>query len=424
MNLHRATFTALAIIFSLAELMPARANLHTDVDKAARPPLKIGILTTLSGAVGAAGHETVDGMKLFLEMNGNTLGGRKVEFIVEDDQGDPATAVRRLKKLVEEDKVDILDGEVMANVGYALAPFVEKYKVPFVYPVAPCDNFTQRLHYNWIVRTNSSSSQLMLPFGDWAYKQRGYRKIAALASDFPFGYEAVGGFQKSFEDAGGKIVQKIWVPLTVTDYSPWITKVSKGADAILLLGVGQVGPKLTKQLREQGITAPIVACGTTFDDHILRRFDDEAIGAVSALPYSPTLNTEANRQFVKAYQGKYKRFPSHLSECGYTSVLWIDQALRSIGGDFGNKEKFLRALKQVKLQNAPRGSVRLDAWGNPTENIYLREVQKVNGHLQNTVIVTFPQVTQFWKYNPQKYLQQPPYSRDYPPCIVDTGAQK
>jgi len=143
---------------------------------------------------------------------------------------------------------------------------------------------------------------------------------------------------------------------------------------------------------------------------------DEVLGVVTALQYSAALTTPANRKFAQAYEAKFKQTPSYYSEGTYVAGVAMKAALESIGGDIESADKFLAALRRVDLSDAPRGPIRFDDYGNPIQNVYVRKVERVNGRLQNTVIYTFPKVSQFWTYKPEDFLKNPVYSRDYPPC--------
>jgi branched-chain amino acid transport system substrate-binding protein len=143
---------------------------------------------------------------------------------------------------------------------------------------------------------------------------------------------------------------------------------------------------------------------------------DEVLGVVTALHYSAALNNPVNRKFVQAYEAKFKQVPSYYSEGTYVAGLQLKRALESIGGDAENTERLVGALRKVELTDTPRGSIRFDEYGNPIQNIYVRKVERVGGKLQNTVIYTFQNVSQFWTYKPDEYLKNPVYSRDYPPC--------
>ena len=161
---------------------------------------------------------------------------------------------------------------------------------------------------------------------------------------------------------------------------------------------------------------PLIGGGTFTDEHVLRTMGDESVGIVTALHYSAVVDTPANKKFAEAYQAKYSQVPSYYSEGTYVSCLALEKALESVGGDVDDREKLVAALRKVDLGSAPRGPIKIDSYGNPVENVYVRKVEKVNGKLQNTVVHTFPSVSQFWTYKPEEFLKNPVYSRDFPPC--------
>lgn len=385
---------------------------------AQKGPVKIGVITPMTGAAAAIGKDMVNGLTLYLEQNEQQIAGRKAEVIVEDSQGKPDVALTKLRKLVENDKVQVLLGEVFAHIGYAMAPRVDEYKVPMLYPVIAADDLTQRKPAKWVVRTGWSSSQPSHPFGEWVYKTLGYKRVAVIAIDYAFGWEVVGGFQKSFEEAGGQVIQKLWPPLGTTDFAPYLAQIRRDADAVFALMVAASALRFPKQYEDAGlkIRLPLIGGGTSFDEFVLPSLGDEAIGGITPLIYSAALDTPENARFVKAYRAKFGKVPSYFSETCYTAGRWINEAARAIDGNVENNEAFLAALRKVEIPDAPRGPIKLDAHDNPIQNIYVRKVEKKDGELWNTVIHTFPAVSQFWKYTPEEFLKQPVYSRDFPPC--------
>jgi len=161
---------------------------------------------------------------------------------------------------------------------------------------------------------------------------------------------------------------------------------------------------------------PLIGSGNFTDEHVLRNMDDTALGIVTALHYSAALATPANQRFVKAYEARYNQGPSYYSEGPYAAGSALKAALEAVGGEIEDTAKFLAALRKVNITDAPRGPIALDDYGHPIQNIYVRRVERVEGKLQNTVIHTFPKVSQFWTYKPDEYLKNPVYSRDWPPC--------
>ena len=389
------------------------------VTPAQQTPIKIGFTTDLTGTAAQAAKDMVNGFTMYLDEVGGQMAGRKVELIVEDTQGRPDVALTKLRKLVEHDRVHLVAGVLFGHLGYAMAPKVEEYKIPALFTVTAADDLTQRLKYRWIIRTGWASSQPSHPFGEYAAKTLGYRKIAVIASDYAFGWEVVGGFQRTFEESGGQVVQKLWAPLGAMDLAPFIAKLRRDADAVLTMIAGASTIQFMKQYEEAGLKGkiPLIAGGPAVDEALLPSMGDEAIGVISPLIYSGALDTPANRRFAREYRAKFGKVPSYFAETNYTSGRWINEAVRSLAGNVEDREKMLAALRKVEIPDAPRGPVKLDGYGNPIQNVYFRKVERNReGELQNTVIVTIPAVSQFWKYNPEEFLKRPVYSRDVPPC--------
>jgi branched-chain amino acid transport system substrate-binding protein len=384
--------------------------------------LVIGFIAPTTGLYAQIGKDMVDGFQMYLEEHGNKLGGANVKFIVEDDQGKPDTGVTKAKKLVLQDHVNMFIGGLLASTGYALAPVSTAEKTLYISSVSSADDLTQRQSskYPYFARTSWTSSQPHQPLGQWACDQ-GYKKIVTIAADYAFGYETVGGFQKVFEDCGGKIIQKIWPPLGTKDFGPFIPNIKADADAIFTTMVGPMALQFPKQLRGAGIKKPIVGAGVSYDEFVLPFMGDEVIGDVSALHYGAGINTPENEKFVKAYRAKYGKMPGYYSENNYSTAMWIDEAMKKAGGKYPGPEAFIKLMQSIKL-NAPRGPVSMDDMRNPVENVYIKKVQKTKmfgydkEELWNTVIKTYPNVSQFWTYGKEKFLAQPVYDRDFPPC--------
>lgn len=384
--------------------------------------LRIGYIAPVTGIFAQVGKDMVDGFQLYLEQHNNKLGGMDVKFIVEDDQGKPDAGVTKAKKLVLQDKVHMFIGGLLASTGYALAPVSTAEKTLYISSVASADDLTQRQldKYPYFLRTSWTSSLPHHALGQWAC-DNGHKKITAIAADYAFGYEVVGGFQKAFEDCGGKIIQKVWVPLNTKDFGPYIPTLKGDADAIFTVMVGPAALQFPKQLRGAGIKTPIVGSGVSYDEFVLPFMGDEVIGDVSALHYSTAIQTPENEAFVKAYRAKYGKVPGYYSENNYSTAMWLDQAIAKAGGKYPGPEAFIKIMQSIKI-NAPRGPVELDENRNPIENVYIKKVEKKKmfgydkDELWNTVIKTYPHVSQFWTYGKEKFLAQPVYSRDFPPC--------
>lgn len=383
----------------------------------AAEPIKIGFFAPLSGFAAQTGKDMLTGLKFYLKQQGGKVAGREIILISEDTEAKPAVALTKVRKLVEKDGVHILMGGLMASTGYALQPYVDGKKIPTLYPVMAPDDITQRKRAKWIVRTGWSSSQPSHPFGEYAYKELGLRKIVTLGFDYAFGWEVIGGFQKTFEEAGGKIIQKIWVPVGNRDYAPFLPQIKKEADAVFALLFGAGALQFVKQFKEFGLKDKftLLGGGTTTDEHVLPSMGDEAIGIYTTLHYSAALNTPVNKRFTESYRKFAGKSASYYSEALYTGGRWAIEAMKAIGGKVEDRAAFLSALQKQTLTDVPRGPLKISSYGNPIQNIYIRKVERVDGELQNTVIKTYPNVSQFWKYDPKEFLKQPVYARDYPP---------
>lgn len=392
------------------------------VAPASAEELRIGYIAPVTGIFAAVGKDMVDGFQMYLDEHGGKLGGADVKFIVEDDQGKPDTGVTKAKKLVLQDHVQMFVGGLLASTGYALAPVSTAEKTLYISSVASADDLTQRQldKYPYFIRTSWTSSLPHQPLGQWAC-DNGYKKAITIAADYAFGYETVGGFQKVFEDCGGKVVQKIWPPLGTKDFGPYIPTMKADADVIFTTMVGPMALQFPKQLRGAGNKTPIVGSGVSYDEFVLPFMGDEVIGDISALHYSAAIDTPKNQAFVKAYRAKFGKVPGYYSENNYTTAMWIDEAMKKAGGKYPGPEQFIKLMQSIKL-DAPRGPVELDDMRNPIENVYIKKVEKKKmfgypkDELWNVVIKTYPHVGQFWTYGKEKFLAQPVYDRDFPPC--------
>ncbi len=385
---------------------------------AQKGPIKVGLLVPQTGPLAANGKDMINGMQLFFEEQGYKLAGREVKLTIEDGAGQPATGLTKTRSLVESQGIHLLIGPLSAAVGYAIAPYIDGKKLPTLFPIVAAEDITQRKRSPYIVRVGWSGAQPHHPFGKWVYDNLGYRRVAIIGYDFAFGWEVVAGFQRTFEESGGQVVQKLWSPLGTADFGPYLAQLRRDVDAVFAQFSGADALRFAKQFNDAGLRArlPLIGGGTFTDEHVLRSMGDEVLGVITPLHYSAALANPANAKFAKAYETKYAQVPSYYSEGTYVAGVALKAALEAIGGDIENVDRFLGALRKVDLSDAPRGPMRFDDYGNPIQNIYVRKVERVGGRLQNTVIQTFPNVSQFWSYKPEDFLKNPVYSRDYPPC--------
>jgi branched-chain amino acid transport system substrate-binding protein len=384
---------------------------------AAAETIRIGYLGPQTGIFAQAGKDMLDGLKLSLEQIGYQAGGRKIELFEEDTEGNSTTAIAKYRKLVSHDRIHVLTGVLLANVGNSLVPLIERDQLPTLFLTTP-DDLTKRKIAKWLLRSNFAASQIMHPLGDYAAKTLKYRRVATIAMDNPFGHEEIGGFQRVFEDSGGKVVQKIWVPLNALDFAPFLAQVPPDVDAVCAVFVAGQAVRFVKQYGESGLKSkiPLIGTGVMTDESALRGMGDEAIGIVGALLWSPTLQNPANQTFMKLAEAKFGRTPAYFHAVMYSSGRWIAEAAQSLNGQVEDREKLVAAIRRaIEATPDPRGPIKLDEYGNPTENVYIVRVDKQGGKLVNTIVHTYPLVSQFWTYKPEEFLKNPAYSRDYPP---------
>jgi branched-chain amino acid transport system substrate-binding protein len=409
---HRARRVVLALVLAALVVAPTGRDVASAAD-----PIRIGYMGPMTGIFAQAGKDMLDGLKMGLEAAGGQVAGRKLELIEEDTEGNPATAQAKYRKLVQQDKIHVLAGVLLANIGYALVPPIERDELPSLFLTTP-DDLTKRRPPKWILRTNFAASQPMHAMGDYAAKVLKYKRVAVVAMDNAFGHECAGGFQRVFEDAGGRVVQKTWVPLNAMDFAPYLTQVPRDVDAVVQVFVAGQAVRFAKQYAESGLKEklPLVGIGVFSDESALRSMGDEAIGTMGALIWAPTLNNPANQTFMKLAEARLKRTPAYFHAVMYSAGRWITAAAGAIDGKVEDRARFLAAIRKASESTEdPRGPIKLDEYNNPTQNVYILKVEKVGGRLQNTVIHTYPMVSQFWTYKPEEFLKTPQYDRSHPP---------
>ena len=394
------------------------ASLSASVHAAGSDPIRIGFLTIKSGALAAGGKQMEDGLRLFLKERNNMIAGRKVELFVGDTAGQPAITKTRAQELVEKDNVQVIIGPLAAFEALAIDDYIRKSEVPVISPSAGAEDLTQRKPNPWLVRAVGTSAQPSHVMGEYAARELKYKRIAIIADDFAFGHEIAAGFQRTFEENGGKVVQKLWSPLNVADYGTYIGQIKPNVDAVYAAFAGGNGIKFLKQYKEYGMKEkiPVIGAMTTVDEGILKSMGDEALGVISSGWYTASIDNADNKHFVQSMNRDYQQDPGYYSMGAYGAALMLEQTLKDVKGKIEDKAAFMAALRNVHLTNDPRGKLSLDALGNPVMDIYIRKVERKNGKLSNTVIKTYPAVTQFWNYSKKDFLANPVYARDYPPA--------
>jgi branched-chain amino acid transport system substrate-binding protein len=381
-------------------------------------PLKIGFLTVLTGPLAAGGQQQVEGAGLFLNERNGMIAGRKVELITQDTAGNPAQAKTKTQELVERYNAPVMIGPLATNEALAMDGYIRETKVPLITTTSAATVDLKSHAVNpWVLHAFGTAPQVTYPLGDYAAKMLGFKKVAIVAEDFTYGHEGAGGFHLAFEAAGGKIVQKLWPPLNTPEYAPYLAQIKPDVDAIYMGFAGSNPVRFLKQFNDFGLKGKVTVLGntTSTDEGILRVMGDEAVGVYTGGWYAAGLVTMDNKKFVAGINAAYKHDPGFYTAGPYTALLIIEEALKTTGGKTADAAGFLKAMHEVRLDHGPIGPVRLDEYGTPVLDIHIRKVARVNDKLTNTIVKTYPRVSQFWTYNPKQFVEQPVFSRDFPP---------
>jgi len=404
-----------------APAAPAAAT-EAPAAPAAGGEIKVGFISAFTGIFSGFGEMQKQGAILALEEANYTAGGKKIVVVYEDDQLDNEQAVTKAKKLVEQDKVDILTGLVSGDEGLAVGDYMKDKNIPVIPMYSASEDMTMRAFYPMIVRTTWTGAQSMDVFGYWLAKVKGYKKIYQLGEDYSFPWNEGGGFKRGFCRGGGVEVTSVWFPPgSTSDFSSMIAAIplDQGYDAVLYNGGGSDAVNFTKQFVELGVNKKIKLLGqsNTFEKPDLDVLPVDIAGSISPHHTTDDMATAEWLKFKEAFNKRWSRDPSAASEFAYSSMRVILRGIDAMKGDITDKTALVDAMLKVDMTDDPRGPVTLDPkWHSAIENAYIREVTlDSNGKLFNKGIWTVKNVSQFGPYDPELYMKQPSDSNKYPP---------
>ncbi|HKQ27790.1 MAG TPA: ABC transporter substrate-binding protein [Burkholderiales bacterium] len=379
-------------------------------------PIRLGLMTVKTGPLASGGIDMERALTQYLKERNNTLAGRKVELFVGDGGGVPAQTRTKIQELVERDRIQVMIGPLDTASALAADDYIRQAQL-LTLSVAAAEDMTQRKPNPWFTRGTSTSSQSAMPLADYAAKTLGYKRMAVIADDIAYGHEMCAGFMRVFEDAGGKVVQRMFPPLTVPDYGTYLAQLKTNIDAIFLGFAGSNGFRYLRQFNEYGLMGKVKPIGgmTALDEAVLRNMGDEALGIITSCWYSAEINNPINQKFAEAFRKDWKYDPGFYAAATYTEAAVLEATLNQIKGNVEDKAAFMKAVRSIKVDTC-RGPVSFDQYGNVVGNVYIRRVARKQGRLVNEVIHTYPNVSQFWTYKPEEFLKNPVYSRDYPPA--------
>src|SRR5690625_2959030 len=338
-----------------------------------RKPIKIGLMAPLTGVVAAGGKEIVEGFELYWQERDMEVAGRPVEIIVEDDAGNPDTALQKARRLVEQENVDFLFGNLLANTGLAVANYVKDNGVPYFIPVIAADDLTQRQRTRNVIRVAGyTASQMPRALADWALKQ-GYRRMATIAQDYAFGHEQCAGFAQVFTEGGGEIVAQLWNPLNTADFSPYIGQLADmDLDAVFAMELGADAARFMKQYIDFGMKdqVPLIGAQNFTDQSVIRTMGEDFEGVVSSAHFAEGSDNRHTGELVQDYLEKFCNLPSLYGFSHYSGAKWVSDVIESLDGDISDRDKFIDAVLESELVDSPLGHpVRFDDYGNPIYDI-------------------------------------------------------
>jgi branched-chain amino acid transport system substrate-binding protein len=381
--------------------------------------IRVGLMAPLTGVVAAGGRECVDGFNIYWDQVGKTVAGRELDIILEDDGSSPDTALQKARRLVEQRNVHFLCGNLIGNTGLAVAEYAKNSGVPYFMPIIGVDDMTQRKRIPNVMRIAGAvtGSQCTRPLADFALK-KGYRKLVTISADYAYGHEQCGGLVQTFTENGGQVLRQFWHPLNTADFSPYITQIqSMNPDFIFAMEAGADANRFMQQWMNFGLKGkiPVYAGNNTPDQAVIRTAGAEFEGVISAAQFSEGSDIPAAKAFVADYEKKYGKLPGAYALTFYAGAMWLKEGLAAAKGNVEDRNVLVQAMSKVVLRDSPLGQpVQLDDYGNPILDVYIREVKRrPDGKLWNVTVETYPQVSQFWKYNPEEYLKQPNYNRDF-----------
>lgn len=356
-------------------------------------PFKIGLILPMTGQQATTGRQIEAAAKLWMAQNGDTIAGRKVELILKDDTSVPDVTRRVAQELVVNDKVDVLAGFGITPSALATAPIATQSKTPLVVMAAATSSITEASPY--VVRTSFTLPQAAVAMADWA-PRNGIKNVVTLVTDYGPGLDAEKYFSERFIFNGGKVTEKLRVPLRNPDFAPFLQKVrDQKPDALFVFVPSGAGAAVMKQFGERGMDKAgikLIGTGDVTDDDQLNDMGDVALGVVTSHHYSTAHPSAANKKFVEAFQKANKGMrPNFMAVGGYDGMRVIYEALKKTGGK-GGGDALLAAMKG-QIFESPRGPAFVDAQTRDiVHNIYLRKVEKKDGQLWNVEFDTLKDV--------------------------------
>lgn len=347
--------------------------------------VKVGLLSTLSGPGSGLGIDIRDGFQLAMKHNGGKLGNLPAEVVVVDDQQSPDAAKQTAERLIKRERVDFLTGIVFSNIMLAVGPTVFQSKTfylsanagPSQYAGAQCNPYFFSVSY----QNDNMHEAVGKTVGD-----KGFKKVALLAPNYPAGKDALAGFKRYYK---GEIVQEVYTPLSQLDYGAELSNLrASGADAVYIFLPGGLGINFIKQFVGAGLSKDMTLFGPGFsaDEDVIRAVGEPMLGMFNSSQWGHDLDNAANKRFVADFQKEYGRLPTLYAAQGYDAAQLMNAAVRDVKGKVEDKEAVRKALKAARFDSV-RGSFKFNSNQFPVQDYYLRVIGKdAQGRITNKTL--------------------------------------
>lgn len=354
--------------------------------------VKVGVVLPLTGGLAPVGKQVQAGIKAYMDKNGATVAGKKIDLIVKDDGSVADNSKRLAQELIVNDKVAII-GSALTPSAMAIGPLSTQAKTANVVMVSGTSGVINP-NNPYMVRTSFTLGQQSGIIAEWAAKN-GSKKVVIVQSDWAPGAEATAVFTEAFTKAGGQIAETIKVPLANPDFAPFLQRARDANPDTLFVFVpaGQAGT-FAKQFAERGLDKAgikLIGPGDIVDDNDLPGMGDAMLGVVTACIYSTYHNSPMNKEYVAAFKKANGYRPNFISLGGYDGMHLIYEALKKTQGKTDG-EALITAMKGMKWES-PRGPISIDPETREiVQNVYIGKIEKVDGELYNVEFATFDAV--------------------------------
>lgn len=362
---------------------------------AASGPIKIGVLLPYSDIYAVLGESITDAMRMYFDEIGNEAGGRPIEIITEDTEIKPDVAQQKARKLIEQDEVDFVTGVVSSGVLMGLRDyFVETQKL-LICSNAGVNAVSRGAKTPYIWRTSFTNWMAPWSIGGWAAENVGTRAVISVP-DYAAGQDNINAFSNSYQAAGGEIVSVQKTPFpNMGDPAPFMAELAdSGADLVYSFYSGGAAVTFVQAYSDFGLSGqlPLLCAGFMVEQDVLPAQGQAALGTYSSLHWAQLLDNPENQTFTAAFQEKVGREADVFAVQGYDTARVIVEMLNAVQGDTTNVDNMIESLSGISFAS-PRGPFTLDPNSQaPKHNMYLREVQEVDGALNNVVIDNFGEI--------------------------------